>query len=237
VDDSTLSSIAKWPNVPYCYGWLLLDRRGSFRIRNEYAQKNQLQGDVIQHAGLCESIKKHICLDEHQQYFYQNGPQRVYITFAYSPYVARILPNQEHRWILRNHLDQEITPTRCFLDEKGNVLLECVVPITRCIKETELRFVEIQHRTVALLHDHDLNIFSELSNMDFSSCGTLGVFQWHGVEIPIEPIMGKDLNKEFQFKATPAASKGLLSKRPFSINSSRYNCSICLFLASSSEAW
>ncbi|SMC36453.1 DUF2946 family protein [Polynucleobacter kasalickyi] len=206
MDDSTISAIAKWPNVPFCYGWLFLDRRGVFRIRNEYSQQNNLQGEVIKHSGLCDSIKKHICIDDHQQYFYQNGPQRVYLNLAYCPYVVRILPHQESQWILQNHLDQEITPSRCFLDEKGNVLLECVVSITRCTNYPEMSFTEVQLRTVALLHDHDLDIFSELSKMDVSSCGIKGVFQWNHLEIPIEPMMSGDVMNEFQFKTIPTAS-------------------------------
>lgn len=206
MDSSTISAIAKWPNVPFCYGWLLLDRRGAFRIRNEYSQKNHLQGDVIKHSGLCDAIKKHICIDDHQQYFYQNGPQRVYISFAYCPYVVRILPKDEKHWILQNHLDQEITPIRCFLDENGNILIECFVSITQCTKDTEVHFVETQHRTIALLHDHDLNIFSEMSQMDLSSCGIKGLFQWNQREIPIEPIMAQDVAKEFQFKVIPTPS-------------------------------
>jgi hypothetical protein len=205
VDTSTISSLAKWPNVPFCYGWLFLDRKGLFRIRSEYAQNNNLPGEVIKHLGLIDAIKKHICLDDQGQYFYQNGPQRVYLSLAYCPYVVRLLPHKEHGWILQNNIDQEIKPTRCFLDEIGNILLECFVSVNQCSQELPVIFTEIEHRTVALLHDHDLNIFSELSQMDVSSCGIKGIFKWHQIEIPIEPIMGKDIASDFHFKAIPIA--------------------------------
>jgi len=203
VDQSILSAIAKWPDVPYCYGWLFLDRRGAFRIRNEYSQKHHLSGEHIKHPGMCDSIRNNICIDTHNQYFFQNGPQRVYLSLAYCPYVVRFIPSQQYDWVLQNHLSQEIQPTRCFLDEKGNILLEFIASILQCSNTSQLSFSETQIRSVALLHDHDLNIFSELSQMNIASCGVIGVFKWRSLDIPIEPIIGHDVAKEFHFKQTP----------------------------------
>jgi hypothetical protein len=203
VDQSTISAIAKWPDVPYCYGWLFLDRRGSFRIRNEYSQKHHLPGELIKHSGMCDSIRRNIYIDPHNQYFFQNGPQRVYLSLAYCPYVVRFIPSQQYDWVLQNHLSQEIHPTRCFLDEKGNILLEFIASIIQCSNTSQLSFTETQIRSIALLHDHDLNIFSELSQMNIANCGVIGVFKWRSLDIPIEPIIGHDVAKEFHFKQTP----------------------------------
>jgi hypothetical protein len=204
VDNSTLAAITKWPNVPNCYGWLSLDRRGNFRIRNEFAQANQLPGDVINHAGLNHSIKTHYCIDEKNQYFYQNGPQRVYINLSYCPFIVRFIPSDNGAWILKNHLDQMIAPLRCFLDEKGNILLESNVTITQVVDKPAVSFSTITHRTIALLHDHDLGIFSSLSNMDVANCGVIGVFHWNNKDVPIEPIMAKDIPREFNFIPQPS---------------------------------
>ena len=35
---SSSRRLAKWPNVPHCTGWLLLDRRGNWRMRDDAAQ-------------------------------------------------------------------------------------------------------------------------------------------------------------------------------------------------------
>ena len=43
-----LSAIAKWPNVPACYDWLSLDRRGDWR----------LQGERVTHRGLIAFINR-----------------------------------------------------------------------------------------------------------------------------------------------------------------------------------
>jgi len=203
LDPTIISAIAKWPGVPFCYGWLFLDRRGSFRIRNEYSQKHHLPGEIIKHKGLCDTIRKNICFDTHKQFFFQNGPQRVYLSLAYCPYVVRLIPDQKNLWVLQNHLSEEISPTRCFLDEKGNILLEFVARVMQCSDTPPLLFQETQIRTIALLHDHDLNIFSELSQMNIANCGVIGTFNWRNVDIPIEPIVRSDVPKEFNYLEVP----------------------------------
>ncbi|MEG1326098.1 MAG: DUF2946 family protein, partial [Janthinobacterium sp.] len=34
MDDLVKQALAKWPNVPHCYGWLGLDARGHWRMRD-----------------------------------------------------------------------------------------------------------------------------------------------------------------------------------------------------------
>ena len=56
MDEIVRQAMAKWPNVPDCFGWLALDRRGQWRMRNEFAQANKLSGDPIRHAPLIDFI-------------------------------------------------------------------------------------------------------------------------------------------------------------------------------------
>jgi hypothetical protein len=72
-----LSAIAKWPNVPACYDWLSLDRRGDWR----------LQGERVSHRGLIEFINRQYGSDAAGCWFLQNGPQRVFVTLAATPWV------------------------------------------------------------------------------------------------------------------------------------------------------
>ena len=74
-----LSAIAKWPNVPACYDWLSLDRRGDWR----------LQGERVMHSGLINFINRQYGCDESGCWFLQNGPQRVFVNLAYTPWVFR----------------------------------------------------------------------------------------------------------------------------------------------------
>ena len=72
-----LSAHARWPNVPACYGWLSLARRGDWR----------LQGERVTHRGLIEFMNRQYASDEAGRWFVQNGPQRVYVDLAATPWI------------------------------------------------------------------------------------------------------------------------------------------------------
>ena len=38
MDDIVKQAMAKWPNVPHCYGWLGLDARGNWYMRDDPSQ-------------------------------------------------------------------------------------------------------------------------------------------------------------------------------------------------------
>ncbi len=84
--------MAKWPNVPHCRGWLALDARGAFRMRDEAAQAANATGEVIRHPALLAFIHRNYHADEHGAWYFQNGPQRVYVELEATPYIARTTP-------------------------------------------------------------------------------------------------------------------------------------------------
>ena len=92
MDDAVKLAIAKWPNVPHCYGWLALDARGSFRMRDDAAQAANLTGDVIRHPALLGFIFRNYGCDDRGAWFFQNGPQRVYVELEATPFIARTDP-------------------------------------------------------------------------------------------------------------------------------------------------
>src|ERR1041385_6180040 len=52
MDDIVKQAMAKWPNVPHCYGWLALDARGGWRMRDEAAQRANAAGDRLNNPAL-----------------------------------------------------------------------------------------------------------------------------------------------------------------------------------------
>jgi hypothetical protein len=94
MDEIVKQAMAKWPNVPHCYGWLALDARGAWRMRDERAQAMDLPGDKIAHAALLGFINRNYTHDEHGHWYFQNGPQRVYVDLEATPYIARTDPTQ-----------------------------------------------------------------------------------------------------------------------------------------------
>ena len=92
MDDIVKQAMAKWPNVPHCFGWLALDARGGWRMRDDQAQALKLPGDKIANAALLGFINRNYTCDESGRWYFQNGPQRVYVNLEATPYIARTDP-------------------------------------------------------------------------------------------------------------------------------------------------
>ena len=127
MDDIVARSLAKWPNVPAVYGWLSLDRRGSWLIK----------GERIGNAALREFIGRNYEADEKGRWYFQNGPQRVYVSLAYTPLVVHY---QGER--LADHCGRPFAAAGALQDDEGSVLFR-------------------GGGTVALLDDRDLARFAD----------------------------------------------------------------------------
>ena len=145
MDDIVKAAIAKWPNVPHCYGWLGLDARGNWYLRDDQAQaagrfcaassepgrQMASKGSLLQHEKLIDFIARNYECDESKasaakgQWFFQNGPQRVYVELEATPYIWRVgsMPDFE----VTAHTGQVAITQRCFVDEHGRVYLETAV--------------------------------------------------------------------------------------------------------------
>ncbi len=88
MDNIVKQAMAKWPNVPHCYGWLGLDARGFWRMRDEHTQATGGLGERITHPALLEFINRNYTHDALGNWYFQNGPQRVYVNLQATPYIA-----------------------------------------------------------------------------------------------------------------------------------------------------
>ena len=127
MDAPVARGMAKWPNVPAVYGWLELDRRGNWRIK----------GQTISHRGLCDFIARNYQADEGGRWYFQNGPQRVFVRLAYTPLVAHFEGDR-----LVDQRAATVRPGTVYVDDEGSVLIE-------------------GGDAVALLDDRDLGHFAE----------------------------------------------------------------------------
>ena len=121
MDDIVRQALAKWPNVPHCTGWLLLDRRGEWRLRDDAAQAAGELGSPIRHAALNAFIGRNYECDAQGQWFFQNGPQRVYVELAYTPWVVR-LAERDGQLTLTDQTGMPFEPDEAWLDDAGGVL-------------------------------------------------------------------------------------------------------------------
>jgi len=201
MDEQVLRSLIKWPNVPHCFGWLALDRRGQWRMRDEFAQHNKLPGQVIQHVALNEFISRNYAVDELGCYFFQNGPQRVFVSLDATPWIARLIPSEEGLR-LATQCQTQFEPNAALSDENGNIYI--VGLINQVEKKSHGEdFSKSDHMSVALLHDHDLDLFSELANLREEACGFGGSWNWHGKSLPLDPVHSDELSTRFHYNPTP----------------------------------
>ena len=198
MDDIVRQALAKWPNVPACYGWLLLDRRGNWRMRDEVVQHEQGLGTPIRHAALIAFIVRNYDVDSAGQWYFQNGPQRVYVELACTPWVVRLMQGEDGSLDLVDQTGAAWEPTGCWLDEHGAVLFT-----GRVDEDSRVR--------IGVLHDHDLGLFADALEGDESSAGhspdsTEGQrFVWSDdIALPVQTIHAEELGARFGFVASPA---------------------------------
>jgi hypothetical protein len=129
VDDIVRQAIAKWPNVPHCWGWLGLDARGNWYMRDDRAQAAgpfpMSKGSVLRHEKLIEFIERNYERDERGQWYFQNGPQRVYVELESTPYVFRIGP----AGAVTAHTGRPATVRQAVIDDGGRVYLDTDIGI------------------------------------------------------------------------------------------------------------
>ena len=94
MDEIVKAALKKWPNVPHVYGWLALDARGEWWLRDERAQAAgafpSIKGSRIEHEMLRSFIGRNYEADDRGCWYFQNGPQRVYVTLEVTPWVWRL---------------------------------------------------------------------------------------------------------------------------------------------------
>src|SRR5262245_24786649 len=127
MDEIVARSMARWPDVPAVYGWLSLDRRGNWRIK----------GERIANAALREFIARNYQADGRGCWYFQNGPQRVFVRLDYAPLVVRYEGDA-----LVDHCARPFRPDAFYEDDEGSVLVG-------------------GEGTAALLDDRDLQRFAE----------------------------------------------------------------------------
>ena len=204
MDDQVLRSLMKWPNVPDCFGWLALDRRGQWRMRDEFTQQNNLPGQVIQHSVLSEFISRNYACDTRGRYFFQNGPQRVFITLDATPWIVRIHPSKAgHELITQCH--HSIEPCGALSDENGNIYILGEANQTIYDEAKDSQFIKKIMLTIALLHDHDLDHFSELAKLHEEACSFGGSWNWNGKRLSLDPVHSGELSTRFHFIKKPTA--------------------------------
>jgi hypothetical protein len=124
MDDIVRQAIAKWPNVPHCYGWLGLDRRGHWYMRDDRVQAAgpfpASKGALLRHEKLIDFIQRNYEHDDRGQWFFQNGPQRVYVELEAAPFVWRVAGD----FAVASHTGRAAQVRGAVVDETGRLFLD-----------------------------------------------------------------------------------------------------------------
>jgi hypothetical protein len=194
MDDIVKQAMAKWPNVPHCYGWLALDARGGWRMRDEAAQQANAAGDKLNNATLVGFINRNYAHDDAGRWYFQNGPQRVYVNLEATPYIARTDPAQG----MVLHTGAALPGIeRLYLTESGVAIVQA-------------------GDIVAQVDDRDVAQLFEALVLDGAPAGDEALLRWldggagrltlrwRGQAVPAERIDGDNLPGRFGFVRTPA---------------------------------
>lgn len=197
MDDIVLRGMAKWPNVPAVYGWLALDRRGNWLIK----------GERIANPGVIAFIGRNYGRDGEGRWFFQNGPQRVFVTLEYTPVVYRIMNSTDEPLAIETHTGEPVTDINgAWADETGAFLLR-----------TE--------HGIGTVHDGDLDrLVPSLVDVDGSPLDETALDERmealeHGDRAPValrhrngrvtvEPVKSNEVPRRFGYVAIPVAPAG-----------------------------
>jgi hypothetical protein len=111
MDESVVAAMTRWPNVPAVSGWLSLDMHGHWRLK----------GEPVTHPGLVDFINRNYDRDDEGRWYFQNGPQRVYVSLEYMPLVLHV----DGDGTLFTHTNRKVERiTAALVDDEGNLLLD-----------------------------------------------------------------------------------------------------------------
>ena len=192
MDEIVLRSMLKWPDVPAVYGWLSLDRRGSWMIKTVASRFER-----IANAAVREFIARNYAADAEGRWYFQNGPQRVFVALDYTPWVYWLDDAQEgliaHTGAVPRALEA------IFLDDAGALLFKTEFGIGVLLDRdlpTVLDRMSVSHRNGAERLIENVLQGAETQVM------------LHGKNVPIASIRSADVPRRFGFVARPAPRAG-----------------------------
>ena len=126
MDPIVEAALRKWPHVPHCYGWLALDARGDWYMRDDRIQAAgpfpRVKGSRIDHDKLRAFIERNYGHDDSGAWLFQNGPQRVYVELEAAPFVWRV--QAAPGWPVQSHTGLDARVQAAWLDERGRLFLQ-----------------------------------------------------------------------------------------------------------------
>ena len=205
MDEMVLRSMLKWPNVPSVYGWLRLDRRGQWLIRMPSvpsvpgAADSAPRFERIVNPAMIEFIGRNYMRDAEGRYFFQNGPQRVFVTLEYTPWIYRLDSSGQH-FVAHTGASAGV-PREAYLDDQGGLIVVCA-PGPGAVLDRDLAAVTERFSDVA---GHSLDFEGLIGN---TRAGRSVRVRLAGTEVMVGTIRAKELAARFGYIERPAPPEG-----------------------------
>jgi hypothetical protein len=192
MDEIVLRSMLKWPDVPAVYGWLSLDRRGNWMIKTVAERFER-----IAHAAVREFIGRNYASDSEGRWFFQNGPQRVFVALDYTPWVYRL--DDAGQGLLAHTGAVPRALEAMFLDDAGALLLKTETGVGVLLDRDLAAFLE---RLTDVRGRSPERILEDVAQ------GAEAQGMLRGKNVPIAAIRAADVPRRFGFAARPAPRAG-----------------------------
>ena len=207
MDEIVLRSMLKWPDVPAVYGWLSLDRRGNWMIKTVAGRFER-----IAHAAVREFIGRNYASDPEGRWYFQNGPQRVFVALDYTPWVYRL--DDAGQGLL---VDVKIDGRTVTVKGPKGQLSRTFHPNVNIAREDGKLSVSRgdETQTTRALHGLTRTLVANMvagvtagftKDLEISGTGYRAVLQ--GKKLPIASICAADVPGRFGFVARPAPRAG-----------------------------
>jgi hypothetical protein len=195
MDEIVKQAMAKWPNVPHCYGWLRLDARGAWRMCDERAQASRLPGDKISNAALLDFIHRNYTHDDQGRWYFQNGPQRVYVDLELTPFIAHT--DADHGLALQTG-ESFSKFSSVWMTEQGQLIF-CGAEKVAALDDRDLAQFVNGLRIGNSVPSNE-QFFAWLDGEEIGACMT---WLYQDIQYPVRRILQKDLASRFNFVQRP----------------------------------
>lgn len=193
MDEQVLAAMARWPSVPAVAGWLSLDVRGQWRLHPDGRGREGGPGVSISNPQILAFMSRNYSHDGQGRWFFQNGPQRVFVRLDATPRIAQIGADGTQLIDHTGHSCQQ--PVAWLVDEACRLyLLDSAGPML--IDDRALTAV-----TQAMEADaQSLERLLDAPSMPLTA-RAIGITQ----ALPVEPVHSTDLSARFNFQPNPSA--------------------------------
>jgi hypothetical protein len=198
MDSIVLKSMAKWPNVPDVYGWLVLDRRGNWLIKDQR----------ISNPLVTEFIGRNYQADERGRWFFQNGPQRVFVGLAYTPFVLRTCANNQQVHCLETHTGVRLdTISGAWIDDEATLVLRWSGGNVGSVSDRDLAEVTAWFTDAAGRPANDDAVARAIETHALH--GSTGIWLDYGAHrVPVGRVTASQLPGKFGFDPSPRPAPG-----------------------------